>query len=525
MDYSDVAGEDLLKHQVTRKSPMVELGSTGLKRSAGYISEEFLPALRGRKAIQIYREMSDNDPVIGALLFAVDRLLRQLVWRVEPASQSSEDKKAAEFLESCMDDMSHTWDEFISEVLTMLPYGWAYHEIVYKKRVGPHEKTGKTRSKYTDGKIGWRKLPIRSQETLQRWSFDDSGGIHGMVQLAPPKYKTVLLPIEKSLLFRVSTVKNNPEGRSFLRNAYRPWFYKKRLEEIEGVGVERDLAGLPVAKVPHDYLSAPAGTDKAKMVQAFKKMVRSVRRDEQEGIVIPTAYDQDTKQPLFDFSLLNSGGSRTFDTNAIIQRYEERMLMTVLADFILVGHQGTGSYSLHTDKTGLFRASINSVSQAIADVLNMHAVPRLFAVNGEKLEKLPKFVPGEVDPPDLTQLSAFMGQMANAGVQWFPDPELEKFLRKAARLPEMDEQTEEMLETEQRQSEMMRLANKKMEMIQLRQQAEQGAMQTAQMRQQPDQQGPPGQGPPGQGPPGSQQQGPPGQPPQGPPKPQKEQVK
>ena len=514
MDYTDVAGEDLLKHNVQVKNPTIELGSTGLKRSAGYISEEFLPALRGRKAIQVYREMSDNDPVIGALLFAVDRLLRQLVWRVEPASQSPKDKKAAEFLESCMDDMSHTWDEFISEVLTMLPYGWAYHEIVYKKRVGPHEKTGKTRSNHTDGKIGWRKIPIRSQETLQRWAFDETGGIQGMVQLAPPKYKTVLLPINKSLLFRVSSVKNNPEGRSFLRNAYRPWFYKKRLEEIEGVGVERDLAGLPVAKVPHDYLSAPAGSDKAKMVQAFKKMVRSVRRDEQEGIVIPTAYDQDTKQPLFDFSLLNSGGSRTFDTNAIIQRYEERMLMTVLADFILVGHQGTGSYSLHTDKTGLFRASINSVSQAIADVLNMHAVPRLFAVNGEKMEKLPKFVPGEVDPPDLTQLSSFMGQMANAGVQWFPDPELEKFLRKAARLPEMDEQTEEMLETEQRQSEMMRLANKKMEMINLRQQAEQGAMQSAQSRMdmQQGQQGPPQpgqQGPPQQGPPQPGQQGPP----------------
>jgi hypothetical protein len=69
-------------------------------------------------------------------------------------------------------------------------------------------------------------------------------------------------------------------------------------------------------------------------------MVRSVRRDEQEGVVIPTAYDQDTKQPLFDFSLMNSGGGRTFDTNSIIRRYEERMLMTVLADFILVGHQG-----------------------------------------------------------------------------------------------------------------------------------------------------------------------------------------
>lgn len=461
-------------------NPMVELGSTGLRRSAGYLNEEFLPALKGRKAVGIYREMSDNDPIIGALLFAVDRLLRQLEWRVEPASQSQEDKDAAEFLESCMDDMSHTWDDFISEILTMLPYGWSWHEVVYKKRVGPWEKDPKKRSKHTDGKIGWRKIPIRSQETLQRWVFDDTGGVKAMIQLAPPKYETTILPIERSLLFRVTTIKNNPEGRSFLRNAYRPWFYKKRLEEIEGIGVERDLAGLPVAKVPHDYLSAKKGTDKAKMVDAFRKMVRSVRRDEQEGVVIPAAYDQDTKQPLFDFQLLNSGGSRSFNTSEIIQRYEQRMLMTVLADFIMVGHEGTGSYALHTDKSGLFRASINSIAQAIADVLNRYAVPRLFAVNGMKLDKLPQFKPGDVDPPDLGQLAQFMGAMSQAGVQWFPDPELEKFVRSAARLPDLDESKEASLETQQKQAEVMSVAQQKLQMMQMKHQAEQGMMQQRQ---------------------------------------------
>ncbi len=476
-------GDDLTLGNVRRNaSPMIELGTTGLKRSAGYVNEEFLPALRGRKAVQVFREMSENDPIVGSLLFAVDRLLRQLDWRVEPASHKPEDKQAAEFLESCMEDMSHTWDEFISEVLTMLPYGWAYHEVIYKKRMGPWEKDPRKRSRYSDGKIGWRKIPIRSQETLQRWVFDDTGGVKGFIQLAPPKYETTFLPIDKSLLFRVSTIKNNPEGRSFLRNAYRPWYYKKRLEEIEGIGVERDLAGLPVAKVPHDYLSAAKGTDKHKMVEAFRKMVRSVRRDEQEGIVIPTQYDQDTKQPLFDFALLNSGGSRSFDTNAIIQRYEQRILMTVLADFIMVGHEGTGSYALHTDKTGLFRASINSVSQAIADVLNRYAVPRLFAVNGMRLEELPQFVPGDVDPPDLNQLSSFMGQMAQAGVQWFPDPELEKFIRKAARLPEMDESSEQVRETQKKQADVMAIAQQKLQAIQLKQQAEQGAMQMEQQR-------------------------------------------
>lgn len=470
---------DTLPGQTVPKnpSPMIELGATGLRRTAGYIDDEFLPQLKGRKAIQIYREMADNDPTVGALLFAVDRLLRQINWRVEPASQKGDDKRAAEFVEECMEDMSTTWDDLITEILTMLPYGWSWHEIVYKRRMGPWEKDPKKRSRYTDGLIGWRKIPIRAQETFQRWIFDEAGGIKAFVQIPPPQYRQVVIPIEKSLLFRVSTSKGNPEGRSFLRNAYRPWYMKKRLEELEVVGAERDLAGLPMARVPSDYLSAAKGSDKEKMVTAFKTMVRSVRRNEQEGIIVPRMVDPDTKQDMFDFSLLTSGGGRQFNLNEIIRRYEERILMTVLADFILVGHQSVGSYALHTDKTGLFRASMNSISDSIADVFNRYAIPRLFEINGWKVDELPRLVPGDIDPPDLTQLASFMGQLNSAGVEWFPDPELEKFLRDAARLPKLDDTAEKVKETEARQANVMRLAQQRMEMLGLAQQAGSAAMQ------------------------------------------------
>jgi hypothetical protein len=478
-------GDSLPSDEIPKNvSPMIELGQTGLRRTSGYVNEEFLPQLRGRKAVQVYREMSENDPIVGALLYAVDRLLRQVEWRVEPADSTPEQKQAAEFIEQCMEDMSHTWDDMLTEICTMLPYGFSWHEIVYKKRVGPWEKNPKMRSKYNDNRIGWRKIPIRAQETMLRWVFDDHGGTQAMVQLAPPLYQTTVLPIEKSLLFRVSSAKGNPEGRSFLRNAYRPWFVKKRLEEIMLIGVERDLAGMPMARVPQDYLSAEKGTDKAVMVEAVRKMVRSVRRNEQEGIIIPRQMDQDTKTDLFDFELLSSGGSRQMDIAAIIDEYNLEILQSVLADFIKVGHEGTGSYSMHTDKTGLFRASINSIAQTIADTFNMYAIPRLFAVNGWKIDQLPQIVPSDVDPPDLAQLSTFMGQLATAGLTWFPDVELEKFLRKAANLPDLDEQSEKVKEQEERQADTMKLAQQQMEMLTMQQQAEQGQMQMDQMRHQ-----------------------------------------
>lgn len=499
--------------EVNRLSAFQELGVTGLKRASGYLDEEFLPQLRGRKAVQIYKEMSENEPLIGALLFAIDRLLRNVEWRVEPAGKTKDDTNAARFVEDCMEDMEHTWDDFISESLSCLIYGWSWHEIVYKRRQGIWARNPSQVSKHSDGLVGWRKVPIRAQETLLRWVFDDSGETLAMVQLAPPRYQTTVLPRSRSLLFRYRHHKGNPEGVSMLRTAYRPWYMKKRLEEFEAVGIERDLAGLPVVKVPAEYLKAKPGSEQAKTVEAFKKMVKGVRRNEQEGVVFPIAYDQDSKQPLYTFELLGGGGGRAFNTDQIIRRYEERILMTVLADFIMVGHQSVGSYSLHTDKTGIFRTSLNSIAQSIAEELNRSALPKLFRVNGWKPEALPKIVPNDVDSPDIAQLAQFMSAMANTGVTWFPDGELENFIRDAARLPQLDDDQIEKRRMMQMRNEATQFAQSNLEYLNARNQMAMAMNPQAQQQVDPATGQPVAGGPAGGAPPAQPGQ-PSGQPPQ-----------
>ena len=54
-----------------------EAGRIGQRRYAGTLYEEFLPELRGRRGTEVYREMSENDDVVGAVLFAVEMLVRQ----------------------------------------------------------------------------------------------------------------------------------------------------------------------------------------------------------------------------------------------------------------------------------------------------------------------------------------------------------------------------------------------------------------------------------------------------------------
>jgi hypothetical protein len=416
-----------------------EFGSTGLRRSGGTVYEEFLTNLRGQRGAKIYREMADNDPTIGSMLFAIEKVITRLEWRIDPYSDNShdgdippEDKEVAAFVESCLNDMSESWDSTISQMLSMLVFGYSYHEIVYKVRNGDN-KDPRHKSKFNDGRIGWRKMPIRAQETLFRWMMDEDGGIQGMIQVDPSSGGIHHIPIEKALLFRTSSQKNNPEGRSILRNAYRSWYFKRRIEEIEAIGIERDLAGLPVAYVPPEFLSSNATAEQASVLSTMKDIVTSIKRNEQEGIVMPSMYD-DQGHKVFDLVLLSSGGSRQFDTDKIIQRYDQRIAMSILSDFILLGSDRVGSYALGTSKMDLWSMAVDSIAKNIAEVMNQHAIPRLLKLNGMDISRAPYLTYGEVSHVDLNEIAGFVGGLVQTGAI-VPDPKLEEYLRDLAGLP------------------------------------------------------------------------------------------
>lgn len=412
-----------------------EVGATGLRRFSGFIYEEFLRELTGWKGIAVYKEMADNDATVSAVLFAIEMLCRRVPWRVQEASTEQFDVEAADFVQSCMDDMSTTWLDMVTEVLSMLRYGYSVHELVYKRRCGDGPDPS-MRSKYNDGRVGWRKISIRSQDTIYRWQFDDHGGIQGVEQMAPPHYYRVTIPVEKFLLFRTTTQKNNPEGRSILRGAYRSWYMKKNIENIEAIGIERDLAGLPMALVPPEILSSNASQEQKTLLANIKDIVTNIRRDEQEGVIFPSSYDEVSHKPLYELKLLTTGGTRQFDTDKVVQRYDQRIAMAALADFILLGQDKVGSFALATSKTTLFSTAIGAFLDIIADVFNRYAIPRLFAMNDFQISDYPQIKHGDMDSVDLKELGDYVQKLAMAGMPLFPNDELEKYLLKVANMPE-----------------------------------------------------------------------------------------
>lgn len=419
-----------------------ELGATGLVRYGDEVSDEWHHALRGSRAAKVFREMGDNDSNVGASFHLIDSHVRSVGWHAEEAKDHPQAEEAAKFLTEVFDDMSHTWVDSVSEMFSMNQFGWSAFEKVYKYRNGP-DAPAEGRSKFTDGKVGVRKLSIRAQETLDGWDFDDEGSLRGMWQRASPKYERVLIPIEKLILFRPRQSKGNPEGKSPLRPAFRSWFFLKRLEELEAIKIERDAVGLIHMQLPTSYFDSGAPQDKKNAVTAWAKTVSQVRRNEHEGVVTPCEEDAKGKTGYKLSVIQSAGGPGQADIGAAITRHRQSIGQVLLTQFIFMGMDKIGTQALSSSIIDVFLTSLAVLLDVIEELINRFLVAEIMELNGYPRECWPRWKHADVKKADVTTLTKSLLDLVNAGLLT-PDDKLEEFLRLEARLPERDEEDEEL---------------------------------------------------------------------------------
>ena len=231
---------------------LAESGFLGLNVFSGVTNDELKRELNFPNNIRIYKEMSYHSAV-NASLTLFDSIINKATWSFkEPLNATPEEKKQCEVVQSMMQDVAHTWPEFIRDTLSMNIFGFSVHEKVYRKRF---KSNG---SMYDDGYIGWRKLPIRAQETIQKFLFSGDGndviGVKQSIAGVTDSYNRyssrstneVNIPRHKFMLFRAGKHRGDPFGKSPLRDAYLAWRFLTALEDLEAVGVSKDLNGMPV---------------------------------------------------------------------------------------------------------------------------------------------------------------------------------------------------------------------------------------------------------------------------------------
>lgn len=386
-----------------------DIGDAGLNTTGwGEIGDEFLREWQGagEKAKRV-REMLYNSPVIGALRLAIEMPVRAVEWQF--VSDEGENDPRLALLNDARAALNHSWEDHITDALGFLWYGWSMFTITYQ----------------ADGnRILWRKLKPLGHDTLQQWRFEDDGGLAGIQQW--PHLWPDPIPVERVVIYRFRRARGNPEGESLLRPVWPAWYYVKNIQQIEAIGIERDLAGLPRIILP-EFADATDSDDPATDVGRARQLVRNVRADEQAGIVLPFGWQ---------FDLVGAVGLGKVNTDQVINRYNKQMLMAALSQFLALGMENVGALATFQGASDFFTLTLNAVADTIAETFTSFAISRLLALNGYDADgvRLEHGPAGDVQPATVADA---LTKLVGAGALTLT-PADEVWLRDLFRLPPRD---------------------------------------------------------------------------------------
>lgn len=399
-----------------------EMAYSGLNLFNGVTTDEIKKELNFPDSVRTFKMMSYHS-TINAALTLYDALISKADWKVTPpANATQQELDQTERIREMMHDMDHSWIDFIRDALSANVYGFSVHEKVYRKR---YKANG---SMYDDGIIGWKKLPIRSQESIIKFLFSDDGNeIKGVTQSLARvnnvygRYdaraeKEINIPKSKMLLFRVGRHRGDPYGKSPLRDAYLAWRYLTALEEIEANGVSKDLSGIPVLKLPPQYLAADASPEMKSIRLYYENAMRNMQVNQQSSIILPQAFDPDTRQPLFSLELLSQASSgKNFDTIKIKEYYKNLILTSLFADLLTMGQSATGSYALGSIKSSLIGVAIEAIVKAISEEINQNLVRQTYELNGWNPARRCSIDYDNLETPDMDMFSRMVQRIASVG--------------------------------------------------------------------------------------------------------------
>lgn len=399
-----------------------EMGNSGIPTFVGITVDEIKQELNFPRSVRTFKEMSYHSAVNSPLTL-FENIVGKLTWSFKPpVGASAEEIERSKIVHSMMSDMDQPWSEFIRDVLTCLQYGFAVNEINFRYRL--REKG----SKFNDGYIAYSGLPLRAQESIERFTFSDDGRrITGVLQnltlvqdfnnrygaLATP---WMVIPRKKFLHFRAGKHRGDPYGKSPLRDAYLAWRYLVALEEIEASGVMKDLSGFPVLHLPMEFMSESASDSQKAFREYCENAIRNVQAGNQSGMVLPVAYDPESKQPLFKMELLSLDGKRGFDIDKIKTYYKNLILMSTFGDILQMGTTNTGSFALGALKNSLTGSFAERVADTIVDTLNRDLARTIYELNGWPLDEMGSFDYEGLDQADLDNLSKYLQRTASVGL-------------------------------------------------------------------------------------------------------------
>ena len=327
-----------------------EMGYTGLITLGGKIWDECNHELRWPYAYKTFKQMALDGAVHPSLDF-VESKIAEADWIVRIPKKAPKELIAQltaqkVFVESCMEDMEHSWSAMIKDASSFNRYGFSVLEKVYRYR---NKKYG---SKYDDGRVGFRKIVGRSQGTVEDWDWRNKGRdqkgfwqrvivpdekllVNGWEVLkSQAKQETTLkfIPRYKYLHFRHNPQNDSPTGSSPLAGVWQAYKMKQAYQESEAIGTAQDNNAFKILYLPPEYLVKDADPDRKESFEMYKTMLEKAHQAKQSGFILPMITDADGKK-MFDFEIKNISGTKSYDVNKIIERYTREIQVGCLLTY------------------------------------------------------------------------------------------------------------------------------------------------------------------------------------------------
>lgn len=418
------------------KAPPIVYGETGyngLVTLGGQVFDSCQHELRWPHAYKTFKKMSEDDTIAPALEF-VEGKVAEATWSVKIPKSAPKDriprlKAEQKYLTEVMDDMRQSWIETIKTAATFNRYGFSIMEMVFRFR---NTKYG---SKYNDGLVGIEALAGRSQGTVVEWYWKNKGrelesfdqrviipnerkvlrGGWEIEQVNADGFGVKNIPIKKCLHFRHNPQNDSPSGSSPLVSAWQPWKMKQAFQESEAIGVAQDNNAFKILYLPPEYLVEDRDADRAASFDMYTRMMERAHQAKQSGFILPMLVDNEGNK-MFDFEIKNISGQKSYDVNAIIERYVRAIQVALFADVLSLGGGSGGSYSLAESKVSIIDMAVKSRLNEIKDQLNHKLVKTLFEQNGWSTEVMPYF---DFDLPNtetLDSVGSYLQKTAATGL-------------------------------------------------------------------------------------------------------------
>lgn len=391
-----------------------EIGQSGTYFFKGFITaEEYNIDLQGKYALQVYDVMRKSDATIHAALNVCKQPILGATWGIDPASDDPIDQEVAERAERELFGRKLVFSDTLREILTFLDFGFYIGEEVY----APTTYQGKTY-------IGIEKIASRKQRSILKFEMDKGGD--GVTQIIPSG-GMVDIPREKLLYVVNDQEGENYYGISMLRYAYKPWKIKDGLEIMNAIALENMALGIPYIKKGID-----GKTVDEKELQAARNRLRQQRVNEEAYLEFPAS---------LEIGWMDMHGNSTKDVMPTIKYQDSQILLSVLAQFLLLGQQDSaGSRAVSADHSRLFVKALEATARIARDAIQRDVVNRWVDLNYSNLQNgYPKLNYSGLSDEDVQTVSAAVAALMTSGAI-LPSADIENRMRQLLGLPELTEE-------------------------------------------------------------------------------------